>query len=137
MKAVAHAVIVVVGGLAIADVALACGGAAPTPKRTAESPRYVVAWQTTPAPPVVGEHFVVDLTVCPKPGVKRPSSVRIDAQMPEHRHGMNYRPSLVAAGGERYRAQGLMFHMPGRWVMTFELSDGAATDRLTAEMVLK
>ena len=36
---------------------------------------------------------------------------------------MNYRPSVVAAGGERYRAQGLMFHMPGRWVMTFELSD--------------
>ena len=130
-------VLVGAGGLAIAGGAMACGSDTPTPKRTVESPRYVVAWQTLPAPPVVGEHFVVDMVVCPKPGAKRPSSVRIDAQMPDHRHGMNYRPSVTAAGGDRYRAQGLMFHMPGRWVIEIELSDGVVTDRFPTEMVVK
>ena len=50
---------------------------------------------------------------------------------------MNYRPSVMAAGGERYRAQGLMFHMPGRWVIEIELSDGVVTDRFPTEMIVK
>ena len=123
--------------LAVASDALACGDGLPAPKRTAESTRYVVAWHTSPAPPIVGEHFVVDLAVCPKPGARRPTEIRVDARMPEHRHGMNYRPTVTSAGGERYRAQGLMFHMPGRWVIEFELSDDGAADRVTAEMMLK
>jgi hypothetical protein len=28
---------------------------------------------------------------------------------------MNYRPTIRALGGDRYAADGLMFHMPGRW----------------------
>jgi hypothetical protein len=125
------------GAVAVASHTFACGDGLPAPKRTVESARYVVAWHTLPAPPIVGEHFVVDLAVCPKPGAKRPADVRVGATMPDHRHGMNYRPTVTPQAGERYRAQGMMFHMPGRWVIEFELIGEGTTDRVMAEMVLK
>jgi hypothetical protein len=124
-------------GVAFASQASACGDGLPAPKRTAESARYVVTWRTSPVPPIVGEHFVVDLAVCPKPGAKRPADVRVGATMPDHRHGMNYLPTVTPQAGERYRAQGLLFHMPGRWVIEFELIGEGTTDRVMAEMVLK
>ena len=57
--------------------------------------------------------------------------------MPDHRHGMNYRPSVAALAPGRYRAQGLLFHMPGRWVVVFDIVAGTATERASAEIVLK
>ncbi len=72
----------------------------------------------------VGEHFALELAVCPAPG-----ELLVDAWMPEHRHGMNYRPSVTALGGGRYRAEGLLFHMPGRWEFLFELRGGGGTER--------
>ena len=38
---------------------------------------------------------------------------------------MNYRPSVTPQGAGRYRAEGLMFHMPGRWELVFEWRDAA------------
>jgi len=126
--------------------ALACT-AAFTGAAVIESPGYVLAWRTQPAPIVVGKHFAVDIVVCPragtaagtKAGMALPQSLRVDAQMPDHRHGMNYKASVSVVNGEgagRYRAEGLMFHMPGRWELLFELR-GVATDRLVAEVMLK
>ena len=78
------------------------------------------------APIRVGEHFAVELAVCPPP-----DAVRVDASMPAHRHGMNYRPSVVPLGGGRYRAEGLMFHMPGEWQFLFEVRVSGKTERAT------
>ena len=103
---------------------------------TVESARYTLAWRAQPAAIPVGGHFAIDFVVCPKAGVPMPQSLRIDAQMPEHRHGMNYKAGVTAEGGGRYRAEGLMFHMPGRWELSFELG-GAPIERLVAEVVLK
>lgn len=79
-----------------------------------------------PAPALrIGEHFALELAVCPPP-----QQLKVDAWMPEHRHGMNYQPSIKHLGGERYRAEGLLFHMPGRWEFVFELRAGGKTERL-------
>jgi len=86
-----------------------------------ESTHHVVAFATTPAPIPVGRHFIVDFAVCPKGGGALPAQVAIDATMPEHRHGMNYKPSITVTGPGRFRAEGLLFHMPGRWEMIFDL----------------
>ncbi len=104
--------------------------------QTVESARYVLAWRTQPAPIVVGRHFSFDLVVCPKAGAPLPQSLRIDAQMPEHRHGMNYKPSISRVGNEpgRFRADGLMFHMPGRWELAFDLGGG---ERLTRSLIVE
>jgi len=81
------------------------------------------------APIRVGEHFALELAVCPPP-----DAVRVDASMPAHRHGMNYRPSVVPLGGGRYRAEGLMLHMPGDWRLVFELRAGGTTERATHDL---
>ena len=116
--------------------ATACGEALGVPQRLV-SDRYVVAYVTVPAPIVAGAHFAVDFVVCPRAGVAMPESVHVDATMPEHRHGMNYRAEIVAAKNGRYRAVGLLFHMSGRWDLTFDLTDAAGTERLTATLQLE
>ena len=52
------------------------------------------------SPIVVSRHFALDVVVCPKPGAAAPRSLAVDATMPAHRHGMNYRPTITAAGVE-------------------------------------
>jgi len=84
------------------------------------------------APIQVGKHFSLDLQVCPAP-----QALAVDAWMPAHQHGMNYRPSVTALGGGRYRAEGLMFHMPGRWELVFEVRAGDSTQRLAREVLLE
>ena len=56
--------------------------------------------------------------------------------MPEHRHGMNYAPSVTRLGPQRWRAEGLMFHMPGKWEFIFELRAGNTSDVLRSSFSL-
>src|SRR5262245_42985559 len=58
--------------------------------RKLESPRYVLSYRTKPAKLAVGQHFVVEVAVCPKGSEAAPEAVRVDGFMPEHNHGMNY-----------------------------------------------
>ncbi len=97
-----------------------------------ESPRYVLAYQ---AAPEVGKFFSLEIAVCAKSGIA-PESLKVDAHMPEHRHGMNYAPEVKPLGPGRWRAEGLMLHMPGKWELVFEIRAAGATDRLAHGLVL-
>lgn len=106
----------------LAPAAQACelpGG----PAERLQSATHTILYRAAPALRV-GAHFALELAVCPAPG-----ELLVDAWMPEHRHGMNYRPSVTALGDGRYRAEGLLFHMPGRWEYRFELRGGGGTER--------
>ena len=61
----------------------------------------------------------------------------VDAAMPEHGHGMNRVPSVAALGDGRFRAEGLLFHMPGRWEIYFDVTRGAITERAQADVELE
>lgn len=98
-----------------------------------ESPRFVLAFK--PAPIAVAQHFSLDIGVCARSSAAI-ESVRVDAHMPEHRHGMNYAPQVKALGPGRWRAEGLMFHMPGRWEFVFEVRAAGGTDRMAHPWVL-
>ena len=102
-----------------------------------ESDRYVLAYRTKPDKPAVGQHFSMDLVVCAKGSQLAPESLRIDAHMPEHRHGMNYKTTVKPADGGRYLAEGFMFHMPGRWEFIFEVRSAGKTDRVTRSVTLE
>lgn len=86
----------------------------------AESASYALSSRSVPERIALGEHFALEYAVCPKTGSAIPTMVSADAWMPEHRHGMNYKPSVTALGGGRFRAEGLLLHMPGRWEFVFE-----------------
>ena len=120
--------------LVVAGPVLACGESLRGERRTIENSRYAVAYVTSPAAVEVGRHFVVDFAVCPRAGAPAPQDVRVDANMPEHRHGMNYRASVVRSPAGAYRADGMLFHMPGRWDITFDIVAGNRTDRLIGTM---
>lgn len=114
-----------------------CGaGLDPRHRRSVSSPRHQIAFAPQPAPWVVGRHFGLDIEVCPKPGASMPLVLRVDADMPAHRHGMNYRPTVRVMGEGRYRADGLLLHMPGRWRLMFDVTADGKLDRLTHEVDL-
>ena len=94
-----------------------------------ESPRFVLAFK--PEPIAVAQHFAVDIAVCAKSTAK-PEAIKVDAQMPEHRHGMNYAPEVKQTAPGRWRAEGLMFHMPGKWEFVFEIRAAGESDRLAS-----
>ncbi len=112
-------------GLAMGLLALATGAthAQPACRLAPEAGEQVqagpvqAAWRVEPAPIVVGRPFVLWVSLCPAPA----QLVRVDATMPEHRHGMNYRPTLHKAPDGRWRAEGLLWHMAGRWELRLDV----------------
>ena len=118
--------------LAASADARACGEALPPPTDRIANARYEIVFAARPDPIATGKHFSLDIAVCPRDGAPAPTALRVDAVMPEHRHGMNYRPEVTARDAGIYRANGLMFHMPGRWDILFDLVTGSGTERLSA-----
>jgi YtkA-like len=115
------------------ELSVTAGGKA----RMIEAEKYILAFRTQPENIVIGQHFIVEFALCAKGAAAAPDSVRVDAHMPEHRHGMNYKTSVTATGAGQYRARGLLFHMPGRWEYIFEVRAAGVTERLTTSVVLQ
>jgi len=101
-----------------------------------ESPDYLVAFRTRPAKIAVGEHFSVEFALCARGSARVPEAVAVDARMPEHHHGMNYKPTVKKVA-DHYRADGLMFHMPGRWELGFDLDAGEKKEHLAHSISVK
>ena len=119
-------------GLALASTAWACTPA--LKGTTLESPRFVLAYQVQNV--AVGKHFALEVSSCNKNKGEEPESLKVDAQMPEHRHGMNYAPTVTRLGPQSWRAEGLMFHMPGKWEFVFELRSKGSSDVLRSSFQL-
>jgi len=118
-------------GSAVAQTCELAGG------QKLESERYLLAFKTKPERLRIGEHFSMEIVVCPKPGQAAPEGVRVDGYMPDHNHGMNYKAVVKPAGAGRYEAAGMMFHMPGKWDFIFEVRGAGKSDRLTHSVVLQ
>lgn len=106
---------------AAAPVSAACPlPAAQAGERQMAQGALQLRWTPEPEALAVGRPFALSLQLCP------PSArvLRVDATMPEHRHGMNYRPSVKAGGDGMWRAEGLLWHMAGRWELAIEVENG-------------
>lgn len=115
-----------------------CGGGEPTTERGL----YRLEWTTEPAPIPTSELFVVRVELKdPETGAPvEDATVRVDATMPAHGHGMATRPEPdpgVCTGGTCthpggvYTIRGLKLHMPGEWQFRFEVEGPAGADALT------
>ena len=91
-----------------------------------------LAWLAQPEAIAVGHPFVLQLSLCPTDA----KLLRVDATMPEHRHGMNYRPTITAVGPGRWRAEGLLWHMSGRWELAIEVEAAGARHLLRQSVQL-
>lgn len=94
--------------------------------------RPVVAGKPSRIP--MAKHFTLEVQLCDKASVSVARLQKVDATMPEHRHGMNYRPKITPLGDGRFRVEGMMFHMAGHWQLVFEVQAGKEATRLTDDV---
>jgi hypothetical protein len=100
----------------------------------AEAEALRVAFVAMPTPVPVGRHFELRFVVCSGAQLRRDARVQVDADMPAHRHGMNYRAAVSPLADGVQRAEGMMFHMPGTWRVIFDVALDGRTLRLTREI---
>lgn len=117
-----------------------CGAHLGSAARQVATQGLVLAWAPRPAPIPLDRHFELDVVICGSlagaaPGV--PLSLKVDALMPAHRHGMNYRATTTSTAEGRFRAQGLLFHMPGAWRLVFDVDQGGERLRLTDDITAR
>ena len=82
----------------------------------------------------MAQHFVLEVQLCDQDRVSAARLQKVDATMPEHRHGMNYRPAITPLGGGRFRVEGMMLHMAGHWQLSFEVLAGKQNLQLTHDV---
>jgi hypothetical protein len=100
------------------------------------SSQHMLAFRPDPIRIEVGQPFSLLLNVCTRRGGPA-ELLAVDSTMPEHKHGMNYAPTIVSRGDGRFRVEGMVFHMPGTWEVVFDVRSDGKTERLTHEIVLK
>lgn len=105
--------------------------------RLMESAHFRLAWRSDPAPVPVGRLFALEVAICPRAATGVISALVVDARMPGHGHGMNYKPSVKSSGDGRYRVEGMMFHMPGQWELSFELRESGRSERLVQTLAVR
>jgi hypothetical protein len=118
----------------------ACGDSLPAAGRQVlDRPGLQLAYAPQGGSMPLGRIFSLDIEVCAPADGAAPALRRVDADMPAHRHGMNYRSTLRTLEPGRYVAQGLMLHMPGRWRLIFELAapPGQPVQRITQELTVE
>lgn len=85
----------------------------------------------------MAKHFTLSVQLCDGSAVSKGMLKKVDATMPEHRHGMNYQPRITSLGDGGFRVEGLMFHMSGRWQIEFEVLHGKDVVRLLHDVQIK
>jgi hypothetical protein len=100
-------------------------------------PSVDITWRARPQAIAVGKPFSIEFEVCPRSAGTVIDRLQVDAWMPEHQHGMNYRPSVTGRPTALMQANGLVFHMPGRWQLVFEMQADGRPLRLTQDLTVR
>lgn len=101
---------------------------------------FHVEYRPRPDPIPLNELFGLSVRVYEGSDRARPAAdatVTVDARMPEHNHGMTLEPRVVSEGEGRFRVEGLLFHMPGRWELYVDITRGTEMERATFEVILE
>ena len=104
---------------------------------TTEDGRYRVKWQKTPPSAIeANQYFELLVEIEDLKSAEDPKDFRFDATMPAHRHGMNTIVNAVRAKDNRWVLRDLNLHMPGEWVMTFDVFDANGVLHRASETVI-
>ncbi len=114
---------------------------APSPLKRLESNdgSYVILYRTRPETIPENETFSIDVWVHDARdgnALLRDAEVVVDAGMPEHRHGMNVEPRVWRQNDGSSLVTGMLFHMPGRWEIYFDVTRRGVTERAQTEVWL-
>lgn len=81
------------------------------------------------------EPFAMQLEICDADLADQ--TIRFDAIMPAHQHGMNYDVDIAPETENRHAIRNIVFHMPGLWEIQVELETGADPILYTTEVTAK
>ncbi|NQW01576.1 MAG: FixH family protein [Rhodospirillales bacterium] len=109
---------------------------APTDQQLS-SKAYQLQYRMEPDGLAVSQDFSVLFEVCKSDGTAVEGTPSVDAYMPMHGHGMNYRAQVEKLGDGKFRATGFMFHMPGKWQFKFDINEPQGSEQLTADHMVK
>jgi hypothetical protein len=76
-------------------------------------------------------HFSLQVSVTSESSTSDKLKVSVDADMPAHRHGMNTKPEISEIEAHQFRADGMLFHMSGHWVITVEVTGKTGPEQAT------
>ena len=128
--------IVVLAVLSMALFATACGSKSEEERdgsadeadefRTVEckTPSLQFGWRSEPEPIPLNEPFEFVLRLTEGGEALTGAEVYPRADMPAHGHGMVRTPKTIELGEGLYRVTGMLFHMPGHWVVDIEVIHG-------------
>jgi hypothetical protein len=104
---------------------------------TTDTPGFnKAAIRIPPGTVLLGQPFDVEFLTCEETSTPI-KQVKVEATMPMHNHGMNYLPEITTTGENRYKATGMLFHMPGKWRISLETQGADKTDRFVLEISVK
>lgn len=99
---------------------------------------YSISYSCSPDPIPLNEPFELSVRIDPKKKQEGGRlAVRVDAQMPEHFHGMNRKPEIRNPAESQYVASGMLFHMPGHWQVHMDITRNGITERAQFDLTLK
>ncbi len=93
---------------------------------------YRLSYRSNVQPIPMNEIFGLEVWVTDADGntlTDQDVNLRIDADMPAHRHGMNTRPEVVFQEDGTFLVDGMLFHMPGAWEIYFDLERSGRVER--------
>lgn len=76
-----------------------------------------------------GQIQSVDVEVTRPTGGAPLVDLAVDARMEEHNHGMNVTPAVRRLAQNKFRVDGLLFHMLGDWTLYFDVKGANVTER--------
>ncbi len=99
---------------------------------------YLVHYTSQPQQIPLNEPFTLDVQVVRADGKPLTGErLSVDGRMPEHRHGMTTQPIVQVLSGGHFKVEGMLFHMPGRWELYFDISSEGRTERARVVVALE
>lgn len=92
---------------------------------------FRLSYVPAPDPIPFNQHFRLNLLL--QSAANKPldgATLKVEASMPEHNHGMNVKPRVKALGQGRYEVSGLLFHMAGYWEIAVTISQGGKQEKV-------
>lgn len=99
---------------------------------TSNDGAFLVACRPAPDPIPLNQPFSLELLVldaADRRPVGSSLSIVVDADMPDHRHGMNTQPVVSRRQDGSCRVEGMLFHMPGYWEIYVDLERDGVIER--------
>ena len=98
---------------------------------------YQISLKIPDHPPLNEEFTVEGIVVREGKPISQQARIHFDAGMPQHGHGLAVPVETTRISESGFRAQGVRFHMSGRWLITVDVQEGPHLERARAWVVIR